>query len=80
MSLKLPPKLLHRGLGPLPLVPLVSAHVEVDPSCRYLGLPHFSHFQDTIRFVGGVNKPKLVRVRPLSASHTRTCPLAAPGQ
>lgn len=60
--LKLPSKLTQRGLGPLPLVPLVSAHIAVDPNCRYEGLLHFSHFHDVITFVGGINKPKLVKV------------------
>lgn len=45
----------------LSLVPVVSAPVEVDPSCRYANLPHFTHFGDSISFVGGVNKPKLIQ-------------------
>jgi len=39
----------------------VSLQVPVDPSCEYAGLPHIDHFGETIAFVGGINKPKLVQ-------------------
>lgn len=45
----------------LHLVPVVSKELPVDLSCRYEGLPHVASFGDTINFVGGINKPKLVR-------------------
>ena len=55
------PGSLRRRTRDLRLVPVVSAPVEVDPSCRYAHLPHFSHFGDSISFVGGINKPKLIQ-------------------
>lgn len=55
------PSSLRRSTRDLQLVPVVSAPVEVDPSCRYADLPHFSHFGDSISFVGGINKPKLIQ-------------------
>lgn len=55
------PSSLRRRTRDLRLVPVVSAPVEVDPSCRYDNLPHFSHFGDSISFVGGINKPKLIQ-------------------
>ena len=55
------PSGLRRKNRDLSLVPVVSAPVEVDPSCRYDSLPHFTHFGDSISFVGGVNKPKLIQ-------------------
>ena len=55
------PSSLKRKNRDLSLVPVVSAPVELDPSCRYDNLPHFTHFGDTISFVGGVNKPKLIQ-------------------
>ncbi|KAL3152004.1 hypothetical protein ABBQ32_001124 [Trebouxia sp. C0010 RCD-2024] len=55
------PSSLRRRTRDLSLVPVVSAPVDVDPSCRYDNLPHFSHFGDSISFVGGINKPKLIQ-------------------
>ena len=40
---------------------MVSLSVPVDPSCKYNNLASFSTFGDTIQFVGGINKPKLVQ-------------------
>ncbi len=71
--MRLPPQLQPPGLGALPLVPLVSYTLEVDPECRYEGLPHFVRFHDTVTFVGGVNKPKLVQVGDLDPN-TDPCP------
>lgn len=42
-------------------VPVVSVSIPVDPSCKYEGIPCFTAFGDTILFVGGINKPKLVQ-------------------
>ncbi len=42
-------------------VPVVSVSIPVDPSCEYEGLACFASFGDTIQFVGGINKPKLVQ-------------------
>ena len=76
------PSSLRRRTRDLGLVPVVSAPVEVDPSCRYAHLPLFSHFGDSISFVGGINKPKLIQcfdsaghchrqlVSPLSPCHS----------
>lgn len=55
------PSGLRRKNRDFTLVPVVSAPVEVDPSCRYDNLPHFTHFGDSISFVGGINKPKLIQ-------------------
>ena len=55
------PSSLRRRNKDLHLVPVVSAPVEVDPSCRYDNLPYFTHFGDSISFVGGINKPKLIQ-------------------
>ena len=40
---------------------MVSVSVPVDPSCKYDNLACFSTFGDTVQFVGGINKPKLVQ-------------------
>ena len=55
------PSSLRRRNRDLQLVPVVSAPVEVDPSCCYSDLPYFTHFGDSISFVGGINKPKLIQ-------------------
>ena len=55
------PSSLRRKIRDFSLVPVVSAPVEVDPTCCYADLPHFSHFGDSISFVGGINKPKLIQ-------------------
>lgn len=55
------PGSIRRSSRGLNLVPVVSAPVAVDPSGRYEGLPHFTHFGDGISFVGGINKPKLIQ-------------------
>ena len=55
------PSGLRRKHRDFTLVPVVSAPVEVDPSCRYDNLAHFTHFGDSISFVGGINKPKLIQ-------------------
>lgn len=57
----------HRDLH---LVPVVSKEVAVDPSCQYDGIAHLTSFGDTMTFVGGINKPKLVTPRPSSLTHT----------
>ena len=59
----MPSNLRKSRLPQLALVPVITREVEVDPSGRYEGLPHFSHFGDQIKFVGGVNRPKLIQVR-----------------
>ncbi len=55
------PSQIRRTTRALNKVPVVSVSVPVNPSCRYEGLPTFSHFGNTISFVGGINKPKLVQ-------------------
>eukprot|EP00884_Botryococcus_braunii_P019002 jgi/Botrbrau1/5786/Bobra.0155s0009.1 len=54
------PSHLRRSLRNLTKLPVVSRQLPVDPSARYEGFAHFDSFGDTIRFVGGINKPKLV--------------------
>ena len=61
------PSTFRRNIKQLQHLPVVSKSVEVDPSCKYADLPHFAGFGDSISFVGGVNRPKLVR---LAASFT----------
>jgi hypothetical protein len=53
---------IRRRVRPLPRVPVITAPLEVDATCAYEGLPHFVHFAGNIKFVGGINKPKLVQV------------------
>ena len=43
------------------LVPIVSKEVQVDPSGRYEDITTLAAFGDSMSFVGGINKPKLVR-------------------
>lgn len=52
---------------------MVSVSVPVDPSCKYDDLACFSTFGDTIQFVGGINKPKLVQCFD-RYSHGRAAP------
>ncbi len=59
----MPSNLRKSRLPLLSLVPVITREVEVDPDGRYEGLPHFSHFGDQIKFVGGVNRPKLIQAR-----------------
>ena len=54
----------HKNLD---LVPVVSKDVDVDPSCRYEDIAYLTAFGDSMTFVGGINKPKLVR--PSSSSY-----------
>ena len=61
----MPSALRRSRLPAMPLVPVITAEVAVDPSGRYEGLPHFSHFGDNIRFPGGLNRPKLIQARLL---------------
>lgn len=51
---------LRRAVKNLSRVPIVSRQIPVDPGGRYDDLPYFTHFGDAVRFVGGINKPKLV--------------------
>ena len=61
----MPSNLRKSRLPQLSLVPVITREVDVDPGGRYEGLPHFSHFGDQIKFVGGVNRPKLIQARML---------------
>ena len=53
---------IRRRVRQLPRVPVITAPLEVDLTCAYEGLPHFTHFAGNIKFVGGINQPKLVQV------------------
>ncbi|KAL4452130.1 hypothetical protein ABPG75_007792 [Micractinium tetrahymenae] len=43
-------------------LPVTSVTLPVDPSGHYEGFPHFVSFAERIKFVGGINKPKIVTV------------------
>jgi len=42
--------------------PLVSKEMPVDPSGAYADFPHVVGYGETITFVGGINRPKLVSI------------------
>jgi hypothetical protein len=56
------PAKLKRTVANLSHVPILSAVLPVDPACSYASIRHFAKFGDTIKFVGGINKPKLIEV------------------
>lgn len=43
-------------------LPVTSVELPVDPGGHYSSFPHFVGFAERIRFVGGINKPKIVAV------------------
>ncbi|TVU22297.1 hypothetical protein EJB05_31982 [Eragrostis curvula] len=51
-----------RSIRQLELVPVVTATVPVDPSCRYEegSFPHFSGLADSITIMNGINAPKVI--------------------
>lgn len=55
-----------KRLGALHRVPVATAPLEVDPSAHYQDYPHFVKFTGDMTFVGGINKPKLIKayIRP----------------
>lgn len=59
----LPNAVKKRSLSNLTSVPVPTAHIEIDPKCKYPdgSFPSFMHFQETTRLVGGINEPKLVK-------------------
>ena len=65
----MPSNLRKARLPSLSLVPVITRDIKVDPSGCYEALPHFSHFGDQIRFVGGVNRPKLIQARRKGHMH-----------
>lgn len=65
------PSNLRRRVRPFPAVPVATAPLELDTSCAYAGLLHFSHFAGNVKFVGGINKPKLVQVRAVANARWR---------
>ncbi|KAL6779607.1 ATM1 [Auxenochlorella protothecoides x Auxenochlorella symbiontica] len=54
------PAALRRSTRAMPRVPVASASLAVDPSCRYEDVPTLVSFGDRLTFVGGINRPKLV--------------------
>lgn len=66
-----------KRLPALPCVPVASAPLEVDPSAKYQDLPHFVKFTGDMAFVGGINKPKLIKVPTMPVLFC-TCRAAAP--
>ncbi|KAK9814933.1 hypothetical protein WJX73_002395 [Symbiochloris irregularis] len=57
------PAALRRRLPTLPLVPVISSDVPIDPAAQYDNITHFAGFGETIRFAGGINRPKIVKCR-----------------
>lgn len=57
-----PPALLRRAAA-VKLLPLVSAPLPVRRDGDYSGAPRFAGFETEIHYVGGINKPKVVRAR-----------------
>ncbi|KAF8657076.1 hypothetical protein HU200_060414 [Digitaria exilis] len=51
-----------RSICQLELVPVVTATIPVDPSCRYEdgSFPHFSGLADSIMIMNGINAPKVI--------------------
>ncbi|CAL4957640.1 unnamed protein product [Urochloa decumbens] len=51
-----------RSICQLELVPVVTATIPVDPSCRYEvgSFPHFSGLTDSIMIMNGINAPKVI--------------------
>ncbi|KAJ1282905.1 hypothetical protein BS78_03G087400 [Paspalum vaginatum] len=51
-----------RSVGRLELVPVVTATVPVDPSCRYGegSFPHFIGLSDSVMIMNGINAPKVI--------------------
>ncbi|KAL6847730.1 hypothetical protein ACP4OV_021858 [Aristida adscensionis] len=51
-----------RSICQLELVPVVTATVPVDPTCRYEegSFPHFSGLADSITIMNGINAPKVI--------------------
>ena len=58
------PREFRHGLKDLHLMPLVSVGLPVNPGGDYSAgsFPHIQSVSDSISFVGGVNKPKLIKV------------------
>lgn len=55
------PAQIRRRVKDLKRIPVVSSSLEVDPSCTYQEIPYVVTFGERISFVGGVNKPKLIK-------------------
>ena len=51
-----------RSTRNLQLVAVVSKDLAIDPSCTYTEIGYVVEFGSTMNFVGGINKPKLVRL------------------
>ena len=66
------PSSLRRRVRALPAVPVITAPLHLDLTCAYAGLPHFVQFAGHIKFVGGINKPKLVQVCGCSCTPAAT--------
>lgn len=66
-----------KRLPALPRVPVASAPLEVDPSAGYHELPYFVKFTGDMAFVGGINKPKLIKVPTMPVMFC-TCRTTAP--
>ncbi|GAQ86367.1 Protein kinase ATM/Tel1 [Klebsormidium nitens] len=51
-----------RSVRNLELVPVITAHIPVDPSCQYAKgtFPYFCGLTDSIKVMNGINAPKLI--------------------
>ena len=54
------PAALRRSRHHCTHVPVLSATIAVDPTCRYEDIPTFVQFGENIKYVGGINAPKLI--------------------
>jgi ataxia telangiectasia mutated family protein len=55
------PASIRRERQNLDAIPLMTEKIPIDPECQYIAgnFPTFVEFKNTIRFVGGINRPKL---------------------
>lgn len=52
-------------------IPVTSVSLPVDPGGHYTSFPHFVGFSERIKFVGGINKPKIVTVTDSEGTQCR---------
>ncbi|KAG0604904.1 hypothetical protein M758_9G018000 [Ceratodon purpureus] len=54
-----------RSVRQLELVPVITAHIPVDPGCQYQkgSLPYYKGLSDTVQVMNGINAPKVVECK-----------------
>lgn len=54
-----------RNIRQLELVPVITAHIRVDPGCQYQkgSFPYFKGLLDTVQVMNGINAPKVLECR-----------------